>query len=100
MDVDTHIISIKKETSQGERDGHEDESDDVHGSEQHSYQEEEGGPICLMGQNTEGGWQTKGKSKEKAQHDGACYNCGKTGHRSGDCGSEGAKAKVNRRAKP
>ena len=45
MDVDTHIMSIEKETSQGERDGHEDKSDDVHGSEQHSYKEEEDGPM-------------------------------------------------------
>ena len=63
MDVDTHIMSIEKETSQGERDGHEDKSDDVHGSEQHSYKEEEGGPMCLMGQNTEGGWQTAKASR-------------------------------------
>ena len=53
-----------------------------------------------MGQNTGGGRQTKGKSKEKGQLDGACFNCGKTGHRSGDCWRDGAKAKVNRRAKP
>ena len=44
MDVDTHIMSIEKETSQEREVGMRDKSDDVHGSEQHSYQEEEGRP--------------------------------------------------------
>ena len=53
MDVDTHIISIEKEKPQGECEECEDEPEEDHDSEQHGYQDEEGGPICFMG------WQTK-----------------------------------------
>ena len=36
-----------------------------HDSEQHGYQDEEGGPKCYVGRSSEGGWKTKGKSMDK-----------------------------------
>ena len=47
-DVCTHIMSIEKEKSSGESEEYGDNSDEDHGSEQHSYHDEEGGPICFM----------------------------------------------------
>ena len=47
-DVCTHIMSIEKEKSKGESEEYGDNSDEDHGSEQHSYHDEEGGPICFM----------------------------------------------------
>ena len=94
MDVDTRITSIEKEKSHGESEEYEDEPEEDHDSEQHGYQDEEGGPICCIGKSSEGGWHTKGKSEGKGQVDGACSYYGKTGHRSRDCWSEWAKAKA------
>ena len=53
----THIISIEKEKPQGECEECEDEPEEDNDSEQHGYQDEEGGPICFMG------WQTKKASQ-------------------------------------
>ena len=53
MDVDTHIMSIEEEKSEGECEEYGDKSDEDHGSEQHSYHDEEGGPICFTGKNSE-----------------------------------------------
>ena len=93
MDVDTQTMRIEMETSHGENEEYEDKPEEDHDSEQHGYQDEEGGPTCYVGKSSEGGWKTKGKPKEKGKFDGACYNCGKTGHRSRDCWSERSKGK-------
>ena len=65
-----------------------------HDSEQHEYQDEEGGPICYVGkefQKEDG--RPKASRRGKGEFDGACYNCGKTGHRSRDCWRERSKGK-------
>ena len=67
MDVDTHIMSIEKEKSCGESEEYEDKPVEDHEGEQHGFPDEEGGPICFMGKSSEGGWQTKDKSKGKGQ---------------------------------
>ena len=88
MDVDKQTMSIEKEKSHGESEEYEDKPEEGHNSEQHG-----GGPICYVGKSSGGGWKTKGKPKEKGEFDGACCNCGKTGHRSRDCWSERGKDK-------
>ena len=55
MDVDTHLMSAKKEKSLGETEGCKDKPDEDHGSEQHAYRDEEGGPVCFLGENSQGG---------------------------------------------
>ena len=63
MDVDTQIMSIKMEKSHGEREGYEED----HDSEQHGYQDEEGGPMCHVGKSSGGGWKVKGKDEQKGK---------------------------------
>ena len=63
MDVDTQTMSIEKEKSHGASEEYEDKLMEDHDSEQHGYQDEEGGPICCMGKSSEGGWKIKGKPK-------------------------------------
>ena len=74
MDVDTHIMSIEKGKSYED----EDKPEEHHDSEQHGYQDEEGGPMWYKGKSAEGGWPTKGEPRVKGKFDGACRNCGKT----------------------
>ena len=69
-------MSIENESSYGESEDYEDKPEEDHDSEQHGYQDEEGGPTCHRGKNSEGGWQTQGQLKEKGHLDGASYNCG------------------------
>ena len=44
-------MSIEKDKSQGESEEYGDTLDKNHGSEQHSYHDEEGGPTCFMERN-------------------------------------------------
>ena len=62
LDVDTHIMSIEKETSYGESDEYEKKSMQDHDSEQHGN----------IGTSSERGRQAKGKSMEKVKFDGGC----------------------------
>ena len=48
VDTHTHILSIENERSYGESEDYEDKPEEDHDSEQHGYQDEEGGPICYM----------------------------------------------------
>ena len=45
MDVDTHTMTTEQETSHGEGEKYEDKPEEDHDSEQHGYQDEEGGHI-------------------------------------------------------
>ena len=76
-------MGIEKRKPPGESEEYEDKPDEDHCSEQHSYQDE-GGPSILHGKELKRRIEAKSKSKGKGKFDGACYNCGKTGHRSRD----------------
>ena len=52
-------MSIVKEQSYGEGKEYEVKPVDGHDSEQHRYQNEEGGPVCYMGKSSEGGWRRR-----------------------------------------
>ena len=52
---DTHTSRASRRRSRRESDECEDKSDDDRGGEQHSNQDEEGGPKCFMGKNSERG---------------------------------------------
>ena len=45
----THITSIEMDKSQGDRQTYGDKSDEDHCSDQHCYQDEEGGLTCFVG---------------------------------------------------
>ena len=99
MDVDTHTHHEHRGGGEAAEEN-EDKSDEYHVSERHSYQDEDGGPRCFMGKKSEGGWQTKGKSKVKGKCDGARRNCGKMGHRNRNWSERCLRnEQANRRAK-
>ena len=54
-------MSIEKAKSQRENDVYENKPDEDHCSEQHCYQDEEGGPTCFMRKDSEGGVADKRK---------------------------------------
>ena len=60
-------MSIEKGKSHGESEEYEDKSDEDHGSEQHGFQDEEGGPRCIMGMNLAGGWHMAGRRVAEAE---------------------------------
>ena len=64
-------------------------------SEEQCLYDEEGGFLCYIGKNGQGGWQSKGKGKGKGKgkFQGDCFNCGKVGHRANECWSPKVKGK-------
>ena len=88
MDVDTHITGIEEEKFFGECE----EYGQTSGRSRQRAPRPHGKELRRRTADT-------GKSKEKRHFDGACYNCGKTCHRSRDCVSERNKSKGERKGK-
>ena len=96
VDVDAHIMSIEKEKSHRESEEYEDKAVEAHDNGEHLYQDEEGGPICYMGESSEGGWQTTGKSKGKGKPTEHATTAGRRVIDAETSGEKGAKANGNR----
>ena len=100
MDVDKRFVmnlSDNQISSSGDMNevDHLEKNDKLEGNEeeQQCVYDENGAVICFIGKNGKGTWQQKGKGKGKERFEGACYNCGKIGHRSRDCWSDKGKGK-------
>ena len=87
MNLDMNEEGSKEEENAGE------EKTDRPEQDQHCLYDEDGGFLCFIGKNGQGGWQQKGKGKGKGKFQGECFNCGKVGHRSRDCWSDKGKGK-------